>query len=157
MGDSGAEESDDGWLDDCSSDDEPPVARGRSPDARNGAPSVLAGSSAEDEGVDSWGFIESPDARETPKEATDGWGVEDVELPRAGADDAHREPPRRRRGGGRARRVPRKERGTEITRNKSHGPRDGRAVPRLLREVSVGALRARGGDDSARVASSDRL
>ena len=93
MGDSGAEESDDGWLDDCSSDDEPPVARGRYPDARNGAPSVLAGSSAEDEGVDSWGFIESPDARETPKEATDGWGVDDVELPRAGADDAHREPP----------------------------------------------------------------
>jgi hypothetical protein len=93
MGDSGAEESDDGWLDDCSSDDEPPVARRRSPDARNGAPSVLAGSSAEDEGADSRGFIESPDARETPKEATDGWGVEDVELPRAGADDAHRDPP----------------------------------------------------------------
>ena len=93
MGDSGAEESDDGWLDDCSSDDEPPVARGRSPDARNGAPSVLAGSSAGDEGTDSRGFIESPDARETPKEATDGWGVEDVELPRAGADDAHRDPP----------------------------------------------------------------
>ena len=46
MGESGAEESDDGWLDDCSSDDEPPVARGRSPDARKSAPSALAGSSA---------------------------------------------------------------------------------------------------------------
>ena len=91
MGDSGAEESDDGWLDDCSSDDEPPVARGRSPDARKGAPSVLAGSSAGDEGTDSRGTIESPDARETP-EATDGWGVEDVELPRASADDAHHDP-----------------------------------------------------------------
>jgi Rab3 GTPase-activating protein catalytic subunit len=92
MGDSGAEESDDGWLDDCSSDDEPPVARGRSPDARNGAPSCC-GVERGDEGTDSRGFIESPDARETPKEATDGWGVEDVELPRAGADDAHRDPP----------------------------------------------------------------
>jgi hypothetical protein len=51
------------------------------------------GSSAGDEGTDSRGNIESPDARETPKEATDGWGVEDVELPRAGADDAHRDPP----------------------------------------------------------------
>ena len=87
MGESGAEESDDGWLDDCSSDDEPPVARGRSPDAQKSAPSALAGSSARD-GTDS-----RDGNNEAPKEATDGWGVDDVELPRAGADDAHREPP----------------------------------------------------------------
>ena len=92
MGESGAEESDDGWLDDCSSDDEPPVARGRSPDAQKSAPSALAGSSARD-GTDS-----RDGNNEAPKEATDGWGVEELpELPRAHAsapltDDSHREP-----------------------------------------------------------------
>jgi hypothetical protein len=118
---------------------------------------VLAGSSAEDEGVDSRGFIESPDARETPKEATDGWGVEDVELPRAGADDAHRDPPVGAAEADARVGFPEGNAGRKSLETKSHGPRDGRAVPRLLREVSVGALRARGGDDGARVASSDRL
>ena len=89
MGESGAEESDDGWLDDCSSDDEPPVARGRSPDAQKSAPSALAGSSARD----------GTDSRDGNNEApTEGWGVEELpELSRAHAsaplaDDAHREP-----------------------------------------------------------------
>ena len=92
MGEAGAEESDDGWLDDCSSDDEPPVARGRSPDAQKSAPSALAGSSARD-GTDS-----RDGNNEAPKEATEGWGVEELpELSRAHAsaplaDDAHREP-----------------------------------------------------------------
>ena len=92
MGESGAEESDDGWLDDCSSDDEPPVARGRSPDAQKSAPSALAGSSARD-GTDS-----RDGNNEAPKEATEGWGVEELpELSRAHAsaplaDDAHRKP-----------------------------------------------------------------
>ena len=90
MVDSGSEASDDGWLDDCSSDGEPPVVRGRSPDARKSAPSVLAGSSALSDGTDSPGNDEA-------SEATDGWGVGDAELPRARAsaplvDDAHRKP-----------------------------------------------------------------
>ena len=91
MGDSGSEESDDGWLDDCSSDDEPPVVQGLSSDAQQSAPSVLAGSSARDDGTDSRGNNAAP-------RATDGWGVEDEAFPRARAsaplaDDAHREPP----------------------------------------------------------------